>query len=228
MSAQHRQSGFTLIELMIAVIIVGALTALLAPHVRRSVLEQRLGAATRDIAAMVRQARLDTATYGRAHLVWITPTDPSGNPAGGVRVLRGRNNSCVGGAWDALDTQCSANTSGRGLGTECYELLLSSSDYALPLTTSLTLEELTRPSDAVSTNPRGVCFAPSGTTYVSNGTALATATFLADGNTLNLGGALLYRITLNRLKAAGTASDPTALPPRYVLVPLSGYAKVLQ
>jgi general secretion pathway protein G len=82
---EHKQRGFTLIEVMVVVVILGVLAALIVPKVMDRPDEARRVAARQDIATLVQALklyRLDNQRYpstaqGLAALV----TKPAGEPA---------------------------------------------------------------------------------------------------------------------------------------------------
>lgn len=93
-----RQSGFTLIEIMVVVIIIGILAAIVAPNVIGRVDDARIAAAKSDISTIegaLKMYRLDNFVYpatqhGLEALV-TNPNDPTiknWNPEGYIERLR--------------------------------------------------------------------------------------------------------------------------------------------
>ena len=84
MSGIHRQhGGFTLLELMIAVAIVGFVAALAMPGWRQFQTNQRLRDVTRGGANMVHTARSQAIATGNNHILYLATaggTDACGNP----------------------------------------------------------------------------------------------------------------------------------------------------
>jgi prepilin-type N-terminal cleavage/methylation domain-containing protein len=65
--------GFTLIELMVVVTLIGLLAALSTPTLSRSVQRSRAKAAAREVSAALRNARAQVMSRGQAALVIISP-----------------------------------------------------------------------------------------------------------------------------------------------------------
>ncbi len=84
MSGIRRQSGgFTIIELMIAVAIVGIVAAMALPGWRQFQTNQRLRDVTRAGANMVQTARSQAIATGNNHILYLAAgggTDACGNP----------------------------------------------------------------------------------------------------------------------------------------------------
>lgn len=75
------RSGFTLVEMMIVVAVIGILTALGSPLIGGFFTDLRLKAAARDTADAFRFARVQAIRTGTPHLV-IFSSGPAGGPAG--------------------------------------------------------------------------------------------------------------------------------------------------
>ena len=71
----RRLGGFTLIELMIVLAIVGILAVMAGPNLRDIVMNGRMGSQANEIAGRIQLARAEAARLGRA--VRIVPTDGS-------------------------------------------------------------------------------------------------------------------------------------------------------
>jgi prepilin-type N-terminal cleavage/methylation domain-containing protein len=104
---QHRRrAGFSLIEVMIVVAIIGAITMVATPAFQRFVANQRLKSAARSIADAFLLARAEAIRTGNAHIVFLSAAeegDPPANAPGGVSL----NDSAAGeeprgGVWPAL------------------------------------------------------------------------------------------------------------------------------
>jgi|GEM_PF-3743702 len=229
MSAQRlrrraQQQGVTLVELMIVVVIISVLAGTFGTSVRRTVLEQRAGAATRQIVQLVRDARLNASVLRIAHAVLFDPAHSR------VRMLHAAYNSCTAANWTALDTQCSnATDSVRASGTECQSIDLAEPPWSYPGAPYLRLRELllsggTTPGpDVVSADSRLICFAPNGSVFQAAAGGALDANFTTGG--VSLGGGFLFQLDM---LWPGATETTTAFVPRQVLVPFNGLAKVVR
>jgi prepilin-type N-terminal cleavage/methylation domain-containing protein len=235
--------GMTLVELMIVVMVIAIMAGAFGSSVRRTMLEQRMGSAAREIVRLVRDAKLRASVLRVAHAVRFDP----GNVR--VRVLRAPTNSCIATNWVDLDNKCSAASEAqRALGRECLSTDFGSPPWTYPqagydeaptfrLREAL-ISATTGDPDVLSSDLRTICFSPNGTIYHGQrAQALTDANkvFAADADPKKdgaLGGGFLFHIDL--IRKGEPDPDSTENPEkksfvaRQVLVPLNGLAKVLR
>jgi prepilin-type N-terminal cleavage/methylation domain-containing protein len=97
-SLQHRRNaGFTLIEAMIVVAIIGISAALAAPALGTAIADRRAGEATHSLVRVGARARSEAMVLGRAHVLAF---ETEGN--GRVSLWRGRSNLCNQNDWPSI------------------------------------------------------------------------------------------------------------------------------
>jgi type II secretion system protein H len=211
---RHRHAGFTLVELMVVVLVIAVLAMAVAPSVRRTMIEQKLTWAARDLMRVIRDARQNATVTRLAHLVHIDPANRQ------VRVLRGVNGSCLAQNWAARSDYCTENAELRRVGIECLTLSFDDPDYSIPDTMEVTLAEVVGAN--ASTAARSICFSPGGRTYQAPGAIGATPLSLAD----NVGSGFLFEVGMKRVKT--TAGEVDALKSLWVLAPTNGYPRLVR
>ena len=94
----NNTKGFTLIELMVVVSIIGIVTAAALPSATNALAQRKVAQAARDVVKVYRRARYRSMAYGRAHAVVYS---------GGVtdfdfEVYRGISPDCMHNDWATL------------------------------------------------------------------------------------------------------------------------------
>ena len=108
MGARGQRTGFTLVELMVVLTIMGIMVGLAAPTMSAAMADRRVGRAARDIVRIYRQARYSSMAYGRAYGVayYYNPVTVFPMPAWSknwrFKVYRGTNAGCLRNTWDFM------------------------------------------------------------------------------------------------------------------------------
>jgi len=102
-ATRRRSAGMSLIEIVVVLAIIGALSAAASPSLRQFVANQRLKSAARSVADAFLLARAEAIRTGNAHIVFLSAGDPAATDPAGTSL----NASSVGaepdgGTWPAL------------------------------------------------------------------------------------------------------------------------------
>ena len=208
-----RRTGYTLVELMMIVTIIGVSVLAFAPSFGRQMSERRVSTASRELIRIGRRARSDTFGYLRAHLIYLSPT------SGRVMLLRAPTSSCTLTEWAPIAEDCD-----KGLPRCLEDLKLANwASSAAPI--RMYEEQYVAGEVAYDTRGRALCFAASGVTYWGSGnTVTAATTALSETISEAVPGGFVYT-----LHASVTAGAPLATSRVHrVLFPLGGSPRSLR
>jgi len=90
----RRRDGFTLIELMIVITIMGSMVAMIAPGLGEFLADARAASASEAFVRLTRHMQSRTQQTGLAHMLVFTTANGDGGGLGVIRVYEGLNNHC--------------------------------------------------------------------------------------------------------------------------------------
>jgi prepilin-type N-terminal cleavage/methylation domain-containing protein len=176
--ARRGLAGFTLIEIMIVVCIIGISAALVAPAMMRTMGIARANRCQYDAARMFRSARANAIGTGRAHLVHATTTAGDYH----LEVYVGDSSSCARSSWGAIVVPAS------NVSDSLWEQSYTAGGHGVRMEFA---------ARAGLARPQQVCFEPQGERFERAGT---TGVFTRGAATLTF--------TIDRLENGAVAGDP--------------------
>ncbi len=153
---REKQSGFTLSELMVVIVIVGIVSAIAAPAFIKTMEAGRAARASRGLVEVMRYAQSEAQSQNRAMRIQLFPST-TGVVGGSITVVAGASSTCSGVFPAGLP---------GSLGTYTYAASAAGSDVAF--------DKVTGPTD-LCLKPTGELFELPARTY-SDGTTLEVAT----------------------------------------------------
>jgi prepilin-type N-terminal cleavage/methylation domain-containing protein len=97
---RRQQAGFTLVELMIVITVMGTMAAMIVPGIGEFLADARAANAAEGLVRLTRQMQARTQQTGLAHLMIFGATNNDSGGLGVVRVYEGMNNHCRQTPWD--------------------------------------------------------------------------------------------------------------------------------
>lgn len=185
--------GFSLLELMLVLVIIGGLSALMVPGLSEFLADARASSASEDLVRLFRRTRARTQETGLAH--WVQYDATASNNLGAIRVWEGMNNHCRQTLWTAVTTAYIPTTAATFGFAPVETLDMGSSSYNPPtggsapdaadtgrFVISLWVEQTAATPDdtAILQGSRtaswlanaGICFQPNGETYQGGPTGM--------------------------------------------------------
>jgi prepilin-type N-terminal cleavage/methylation domain-containing protein len=176
-----RQAGFTLIEMMIVITVMGTMAALLAPGIGEYIADARATAASEGLVRVSRHVRARAQETGLAHLLIFGNTKDAAGAYGLGRMLvyEGMNNHCRQTPWGQATA---ANGAANGHApVEALDLGDTSYNPRLGGTANPTVDDLGRHvvglSAADGLAAYTFCFEPSGAIWLGTPDATPTSGF---------------------------------------------------
>jgi prepilin-type N-terminal cleavage/methylation domain-containing protein len=210
----ERRAGFTIIELMVVVTIIGIIAGLAGPTITTGIREMRASGARADVVRILNHARAASRGMGKAHLLEFNGAS-DGN-RGRLALYRSNGSSCLTTGWQAImarSNNCDLYLQ-PGVGDDCIARTELQAFFEWSGLYALQLTEATN-------TLLYVCYEPAGRTLWSNqgGAAGLTATPPPAAN-----GAFLFTLTTSR----GVVGGPAIGVARRIIQPYGSTARVRQ
>lgn len=160
--------GYTLLEMSVVVLIMGAMAAMIAPGLGEFIADSRASGASEELVRLNRVIRARVNQTGLAHLMVFQASDDAAgsNGLGRIRVWEGMNNHCNQTPW--LQTINGSADEGHvpvdslDMGNSAYNLSTGGS----PPSATDTGRQIVRIQASTNAKFAALCFEPGGRTFV--------------------------------------------------------------